>query len=251
MPWRQAKREADLPPTPPPPPLPAGEESPGRFYVRKTINASEWEAARAQEAELPQVMVTGLPNRLLSQGMLTTMIEQTEWMSQYIRGFKPSPGKYTDYGQVLLSVQDYESACWCVEYFNNCRWGGCVQLNAEITSQGTAQACSAWEPACLWDLPPAEYSVDIPPLPGAEDLDHLVPSDLWDDLDEDRTDDSSPAVRKSSASAWLEEATQNLKQDRTRPESKSINGSDASTRDEESESGDESVKVGSAYSPGQ
>lgn len=247
MPWRQNKREADLPPTPPPPPLPERVESPGRFYVRKTINASEWEAARAQEAELPQVMVTGLPNCLLSEGMLTTMIEQTEWLSQYIRGFKASPGSYTDYGQVLISVQDYAAACWCVEYFNNCRWGGCVQLNAEIISNGTAKACSAWEPACEWGWP-ADYSVDIPPLPGAEDL---VPSDLWDDLDEDRTDDSSPTLKKSSAAAWLEEATQSLKEERAQPESNSTNGSDASTRDEESESGDESVKVGSAYSLGQ
>lgn len=218
--------------------------------MRKTINAHDWEAAQTQEAELPQVQVTGLPSHLCSEKMLNAMIDQTGWMSQCVRNFVASRGNHpNDPGKVLLWLENYEAACWVSEYFNNgVRWAGC-ELNAEITSRGTAEACPSWDmPRETWPEWETAFSVDdIPPLPGAEDL---VPADLWDDLEEEdtvlhcRTDTTSSAM--SQASAWLEEATLCLKQEKSsRP------GSDASTCDEESGSGDKLSEVGSACSPGQ
>lgn len=231
---RNWKREA--PPTPPPPPLPeewaveleeeqgdTGEPDDGLFFHnRKTIDATEWEATQAHVAAEPvyQVLVSGLPNKLLSDMMLDALFEQSG-ISEQVRGFKASRGKNSDEGQVLISLDTASTALWCACHFQGRNWGTAA-VTAEVVSMPQLD-----EPEPTWLLPAKPLLPDAP---------EFVPSCL--------------RRHEVSGSSWLEEATDSLIKERIR----SANSSNASTRDEEeSESGEDASKPDSVgvYCPGQ
>lgn len=226
----------EAPPTPPPPPLPENWDEPGDelvdsaeaglFYNRKTIDATEWEATCVKGASEPvyQVLVSGLPNQLLSDMMFGAILEQSG-ITEQVLGFKASKGRTPDDGQVLISLDSQYTAEWCACHFQGRNWGS-ASVTAEVVSAPQFDEPEYDEPLFtidepLWQLPTKPLLADAP---------EFVPSSVQ------RQEPLSGASWLESASAssgqsWLEAATAE----------KQRSSSNASTRDEESESGDETI----------
>jgi hypothetical protein len=261
MPWRLKanSRDLDVPPTPPPPPLPGSSPgcSPqyGNSCIRKSFDAADWEAAKTKDDSKPahQVLVSGLPNELLSEMMFTAILQQSG-MDAVVRSFKSCPGSKQPIGQVLVSLDTAYAADWCCYHFHHRQWGG---------SQVTAEIISTWDDTASRTAPGAwEWPEDYSAVPLLPEFSERAPSKGYRD-EVDSPAKMTPTARRhartemtsiGSAKSWLEDATVELaKERRTNRKSGSMNSSEASTRDEESESGDEIFKSGSvgAYSPGQ
>lgn len=218
-----------VPSTPPPPPFPPVEpraefNEPGRFYNRKTIDASEWEAAQAKAAEKPahQVLVHGLPSTLLSDLMFNAILQQSG-ISESVRCFKASSYDSGSHGQVLISLESADAAHQCQYHFQGRTWGS-AEVSAEILPSYEAQQEDVWESI----------------------VNSVVSTALLPDAPEFVPLESKQASCNVSARSWLEEATAELqKQSHEHRHLSSYGSSNASTRDEES-SGDEASRMGPA-----
>jgi hypothetical protein len=211
------------------------------FYVRETIDAAEWEAAQTQEAAQPlyQVLVSGLPNLLASDQMCEAMIEQCGF-GEALLGFKASQGMHgVNDGQVLVSLDSMAAAQWCAYYFHERQWGGAA-VTAEVIAPSWEHCAELSDhdlgDGCDWAVTPDV----VPDAPEFVPLSqHLHSFEL----------PSAPQAEAGPGSAWLEEATFNLLQDRrkeARTATSSLDSTIASSQDGESESGDEVLftKVG-------
>jgi hypothetical protein len=204
---------------------PPASHDDGLVYVKKTINASDWEAAQTKEAEHPahHVVVTGLPKSLLSDGMLDAMLQQSGFYDA-VRNFKVSCGNDLGCSQVSIALENYYAAEWCHRHFHGRHWGG-----AYVT---------------------AELAIPEPPPPE----EWHWPSELSDLLHHDMaesslaadslcsTTDVAPTVQSTATSGrcWLEEATLALQKERIEKcwETREAS-SNGSTRDGSSETEDQ------------
>lgn len=211
-----------------PPPLDLEEA--GRFYNRKAIDAREWEAAQSQEATISghQVLVSGMPNNLLSDMMIDAILQQSGMSDDAIKGFKASPGKHVSGpkadGQLLITLSSADWAQWCACHFHGRAWGSAV-VSAEVLPMWESEP-EPVVPLPAWNWP-AQASEFVPYITQPRNSQHHIPEAI--------------RVEAASAKSWLENATSSMLKE------KSGSRSDASTRDEESESGsgDEVSKLGS------
>lgn len=207
-----------------PPPL--DFEGPGRFYNRKAIDARDWEAAQSQEATLSghQVLVSGMPNNLLSDMMIDAILQQSGMSDDAIKGFKASPGNHPSGpkadGQLLITLTSADWARCCACHFHGRAWGSAV-VSAEVLP--------TWESETEAQLPAWEWPAHAPEFVPYNTQPHYAQHRIQEPI----------RVEAASAKSWLEDATSCMRKE------KSGSRSDASTRDEESESGDEVSKLGS------
>lgn len=220
---------------------------PGLFYVRKTIDASDWEAAQEKDAEQPahQVLVSGLPKALCSEMMFKTILEQCG-IENAVPSFKVNSGK-SQVGQVLITLESHDAAGWCAYHFHGRSWGG-TEVSAEVLPNHNQPEVpelpeligQTWEsqepesdivPLPEWQWACAKEITSTTPL--VPDAPEFVPSHL--------------RAHEVSGKAWLEEAADVMRATR---DGSLANSSNASTRDRDEESGsssgDEVSKGGSA-----
>lgn len=200
----------------------------GLFYVNKTINASEWEATQAKEAENPayQVVVNGLPQSLLSHGMIEAILQQSGFY-QHIRSFKASTGNGLGCSQVLISVEDPYMASCCQYHFHGRHWGG-AYVTAELIAPEPTPEPAPSDDELYWpvELPDMSYDSSEAHWP----LDLLASTTL------PLAGSDSKAM---SGRCWLEEATAALEKERIeRCWDNREASSNGSTRDGGSESDD-------------
>jgi hypothetical protein len=167
-----------------------------------------------------RVLLTGLPNELLSDSMIDAMFQQAG-LVEAVWSFKTILG--SEFGQVWISLTSAPMAAWCCQHFHDRRWGN-ARVTAELLSPPapTQPEPEAWE--WLWDAQEdadQTWRVDAP---------EFVPQ-------------YQPLEPVSAAKSWLDEGAALLeKERRAQLDEKLAHSSNASTRDEGSES-DEAYAV--------
>lgn len=202
------------------------------------IGQADWKATTTSQEFAQQVLVTGVPNALLSDSMMQVVLEQSGYDSA-VWSFEVYPDKYGTGGKVVISMANAHAAERVMKHFQGRPWGGHV-LSAEILP---AQYPRAWH----W---PDHEDAERDPLAIEQDHEaqHEWPSES-PPIPASLLDPSSKLCETmQSGSSWLEEATTLLeKEGRAMPlngDRGFVNSSNASTRDGCSESGEEAFKDG-------
>jgi len=194
--------------------------------VHKVVNASDLEKQLSQAAPSPyEVVISGLHNALLTDNMMAASLQQAG-LSDAARGCSLSPGQ-AGFGEARIGFDYLAPAERCAQHFQGRQWG-----NALVKAKLITHVQSSVE-----DTAAVGMKADAPSfVPGMWTQGAMTSSGRRGGSRRSCGQDAS------NAKSWLESAAANLQKERQ------LNvpliagdSSTASTRDAESDSGDELV----------